>query len=59
MVITVLLLFLTVSIGFYIHIELTYKKYKKIKLHSKLSGFEVSRKIIDNYDFKIWLKIQF
>lgn len=50
MFIAVLLMFLSVSIGFYFYIEITYKKYKKIKTKNDLSGFEVSRKIIDNYD---------
>ena len=50
MVIAVLLLILSISIGFYIYIKVTYNKYKKIKIKSNLSGFEVSRKIIDNYD---------
>lgn len=50
MVIAVLMLILSISIGFYIYIKVTYNKYKKIKIKSNLSGFEVSRKIIDNYD---------
>ncbi len=50
MIIVVLLLILSISIGFYIYIRLTYNKYKKIKTKNDLSGFEVSRKIIDNYD---------
>ena len=52
MVIAVSILFFifSISIGFYIYIEVTYKKYKKTKLKSNLSGFEVARKIIDNYD---------
>lgn len=50
MIIAVLMLFLAISIGFYIYIELTYKKYRKTKTKNNLSGFEVARKIIDNYD---------
>lgn len=50
MIIVVLLLILSISIGFYIYIRVTYNKYKKIKTKNDLSGFEVSRKIIDNYD---------
>ena len=50
MVIAVLLIILLISLGFYIYIQRTYRKYKKIKLKKELSGFEVSRKIIDNYD---------
>ena len=50
MIIAVLMLFLAISIGFYIYIELTYKKYRKTKTKKNLSGFEVARKIIDNYD---------
>ena len=50
MVIAVLLFILLISLIFYIYIQMTYKKYKKVKLKKELSGFEVSRKIIDNYD---------
>lgn len=50
MIIAVLMLILSISIGFYIYIKITYKKYRRIKIKSELSGFEVSRKIIDNYD---------
>lgn len=50
MIIVVLILFLSISIGYYIYIEVNYKKYKNNKLKNGLSGFEVSRKIIDNYD---------
>ena len=48
--VSILLLFIAISIGFYVYIEITYNKYKKYKLKSNLSGFEVARKIIDNYD---------
>ena len=50
MFIAVLLLILFISIGFYIYIDRIYKKNKKIKTKNDLSGFEVARKIIDNYD---------
>jgi Zn-dependent membrane protease YugP len=50
MVIAVLLFILLISLAFYIYINVTYKKYRKIKLKKELSGFEVARKIIDNYD---------
>ena len=50
MIIAVLLFILLISLIFYIYIQITYKKYKKNNLKSGLSGFEVSRKIIDGYD---------
>ena len=50
MIIAVLLFILLISLIFYIYINVTYKKYNKYKLKSNLSGFEVSRKIIDGYD---------
>ena len=50
MVIAVLLFILLISLIFYIYINVTYNKCNKYKLRSNLSGFEVSRKIIDGYD---------
>lgn len=50
MLIVVLVLFLMISVFLYIHVVVELKKYNRKKLKSKLSGFEVSRKIIDNYD---------
>ena len=50
MIIAVLLLIYSISIGFYIYIRVIYNKYKNIKLKSNMSGFEVARKILDNYD---------
>ena len=50
MVIAVLLFILFISLIFYIYIQKAYNKYKKIKLKKPLSGFEVSRKIVDVYD---------
>lgn len=32
------------------YVFLTYRKYKKVRIDSDLSGFDVSRKIIDDYD---------
>lgn len=42
------LILLFISLGTYIYISVIYNKYEKIKLN--ISGFEVSRKIIDKYD---------
>ena len=50
MIIAVLLLIYSISVGFYIYIKVVYNKFKSIKLKSNMSGFEVSRKILDNYD---------
>ncbi len=50
MFIVVLLFLIFVSVGFYIYIGIKYRKYKNIKLKSKMSGFEVARSIIDNFD---------
>lgn len=49
-IIALVLILICISLGTYIYINVTYNKYKKIKIKSNLSGFEVSRKIIDNYD---------
>jgi len=38
------------SFGSYVYIEITYNKYQKNKIKSNLSGFEISRNILDNYD---------
>lgn len=45
-----ILVLLFISLGTYIYIEIGCNKYKKIKMKSHLSGFEVSRKILDSYD---------
>jgi len=50
MIIAVLLLIFSISVGFYIYIRVTYNKFKKYKLKSSMSGFEVARKILDNHD---------
>ena len=48
--ILIILILIIITIGSYIYIEKVYRKYKKEDLKSLKSGFEVSRKIIDNYD---------
>lgn len=48
--ILIIIVLLVITLGSYIYIELTYKKYRKIDLKNLKSGFEVSREIIDNYD---------
>ena len=48
--VSLVLVLLLVSLGTYIYTEVTYNKFKKIKIKSNLSGFEVSRNILDNYD---------
>lgn len=45
-----ILVLLFISLGTYIYIELECNKYKKVKVKSNLSGFEVSRKLLDSYD---------
>lgn len=50
MEVLIAILLLVITLGFYLYIELTYKKYKSIKVKSNLSGFEIARKIIDNHD---------
>ena len=44
------ILLLIITLGFYLYIEFTYNKYKSTKIKSNLSGFEIARKMIDNYD---------
>ena len=43
------LVVLLIIIFVFLHVFSTYKKYKKKDISSNLSGFEVSRKIIDDY----------
>lgn len=43
-------LLLTITLGIYIFMNSKIKKYKKEDIKSIMSGFEVSRKIIDGYD---------
>ena len=50
MIIAVLLLIYSISIGFYIYIKVINNKFKNIKLKNNISGFEVARKILDNHD---------
>lgn len=50
MIIAVLLLIFSISIGFYIYVKVNFNKYKTIKLKNNMSGFEVARKILDNHD---------
>ena len=46
----VILIVLIVSIGTYIYINVTYKKYSKKDIAKLMSGFEVSREILDEHD---------
>ena len=39
-----------ISLGSYISMKVIYSKYNKVKIKSKLSGFEVSRAIMDSHD---------
>lgn len=48
--ILIILILIIITIGSYIYIEKIYRKYKKEDLKCLKSGFEISRKIIDNYD---------
>lgn len=45
-----ILLLILLTVGSYINIKIKEKKYKKIDIQKLLSGFEVSRKILDSYD---------
>lgn len=48
--IVVFLILILITLGSYIKIKIAYKKYKTIDIKKMISGFEVSRKIIDSYD---------
>ena len=39
-----------ISLGSYISMKVIYSKYNKVKIKSKLSGFEVSRTIMDSHN---------
>ena len=39
-----------ITLGSYIYIEVTYKKYRNQDIKKLYSGFEVSREILDNYN---------
>ncbi len=44
------LVILSTIFGLFLYVFLTYRKYRKEEFVSLLSGFEVSRKILDEYD---------
>ena len=48
--IVVFLILIMITFGSYLRIKLIYKKYGKVDIKKLLSGFEVSRKIIDSHD---------
>lgn len=48
--IVLFLLLLVITLGTYIYMDIKIKKYKKDDIKTLMSGFEVSRKIIDGHD---------
>ena len=50
LIISLVFVLILLSFGSYVYIEITYNKYQKNKIKSNLSGFEISRNILDNYD---------
>ena len=45
-----IIILILIPLGSWLTIKIKNKKYKKILIKKELSGFEVARKIIDNYD---------
>lgn len=48
--IVVLLVLIIITVGSYVRIKLVYKKHMKTDIKKMMSGFEVSRQIIDEFD---------
>lgn len=48
--IAVFIVLILITLGSYIRIRIIYNKYKKMDIKKLMSGFEVSRTIIDSYD---------